>query len=123
MGCDIHLWVETQYDREPNKWTAFGNNDLFDARHYELFARLADVRGHHDDGDIAGGRGLPNYMSKEVSNDAARWGLDGHSYTWMTLEEAEQAAGVNDEFDAFVAWLKARQAPWESTRLVFWFDN
>jgi hypothetical protein len=52
-------------------------------RNYSLFADLASVRGH--------GReplGLPDDASDLALMMADSWGEDGHSHTWITMDEA-----------------------------------
>lgn len=65
-------------------------------RNYDLFAILADVRNDRgfagvDTGDgfvpIAMPRGIPEDASAYFKKQAKRWGEDGHSHSYITLEE------------------------------------
>jgi hypothetical protein len=103
MGCDIHLFVEKKTDAgwiniespdtEQYKWGWAG------WRNYNAFAILADVRNGHgfagsDTGDalvpISMPRGLPRDMSEEASDDREMWGQDGHSGSWLYLQELRE---------------------------------
>lgn len=110
MGCDIHLAVEVRdgsgWQRaepfEPNPYARFVDEPAevrqrwYHDRNYRLFAMLADVRNGRgtagvDTGDrlipIDEPRGLPDDVSKEVYEDSAKWGVDGHSHSHFTLAE------------------------------------
>lgn len=113
MGCDIHFYVERLENGKwvsADKWTpneyAGGEGepetevkyeDCFcSERNYNLFAILADVRNGSgfagcDTGDgfvpISKPRGLPDDVSEQVNADATRWDGDGHSHSWLTVEE------------------------------------
>lgn len=104
MGADIHLYVEK---KENGKWISVdtwyeeedfkhSDNPFYDDRNYDLFAILADVHngrgfGGCDTGDgftpISMPRGLPADVSAEVGQVSAQWDSDGHSHSWLTLEE------------------------------------
>ena len=107
MGCDIHFYVEKNVDGKwisADKWIVDKYMDkkveqeLYDGRNYSLFAILADVRNGYGfagckTGEgfkpISSPRGLPVDMSQEVGNRAEMWGLDGHSHSWLTVEELD----------------------------------
>lgn len=107
MGCDIHLFVEVRKD---GKWTSadkwsneYGDrvsvaykDRFYSGRNYDLFGILADVRNGHgfagvDTGDgfvpICEPKGLPSDVTKEVSDESASWGADGHSHSYFTVQE------------------------------------
>jgi hypothetical protein len=52
-------------------------------RNYELFAALAGVRG-----DGPEPRGIPDDVSVLALHMIEGWGEDGHSHTWMLMDEA-----------------------------------
>lgn len=117
MGCDIHMNIEIKNkdgkwerynwedeyivgkydDGEPKyDWGEIFKNPLDINRNYDLFAILANVRNGYgfagcDTGDgfvpISLPRGLPRDVSDEVKAKSDRWGVDGHSHTFLTLEE------------------------------------
>lgn len=116
MGCDIHCFVEKKdlktgkwekitgfksdfYDKDSDYFSTdrFKNGDsILDARNYNEFAILANVRngfgfGGCDTGDpikpISMPKGLPDDISEEVKLKAEEWGSDGHSHSWLTIKE------------------------------------
>lgn len=119
MGCDIHLAVEVRdgsgWQRaepfEPNPYARFVDEPAevrqrwYHDRNYRLFAMLADVRNGRgtagvDTGDrlipIDEPRGLPDDVSKEVYEDSAKWGVDGHSHSHFTLAEVARRGLVGN---------------------------
>lgn len=113
MGCDIHLFVErvengkwVSADRwTPNRYAGEeGEPDIrieyedrfYTGRNYDLFGILADVRNGSgfagcDTGDgfvpISEPRGIPDDVSPEVAAESSRWGEDGHSHSWLSVQE------------------------------------
>jgi len=115
MGCDIHSFVEVKnasgkwekatgfksdhYDKDSDYFSQeeFRNGDcVLDARNYNEFAILANVRNGYgfagvDTGDalkpISMPKGLPEDVSKEVKFESDEWGCDGHSHSWLTARE------------------------------------
>lgn len=113
MGCDIHWnvevrrdgsWVEMQLPEVQDyiDWFTYWNNVpgwYYKGRHYELFAILANVRNGYgfagcDMGDpitpISMPKGLPDDVTETVKAESERWGVDGHSHTWLTLRELQE---------------------------------
>jgi len=123
MGCDIHMHVERGNAERSIEWRYVMDHDQ--NRNYCLFARLADVRNQCEPPEqpIAKPRGLPEDLTPAVRDDAEGWAVDGHSHSWLTLDEAEQARGVNPQFDALLDYLRAVLWGPYTARLVFWFDN
>lgn len=132
MGCDIHGWVEKKVGE---KWIGIApfKNEARD-RNYERFGKLANVR---TDGPEP--KGLPLDISDSAGYEAEGWGVDGHSHSWLPLEEAAkiwlETQWVPDDENA-----KRRHRDWvskypyseffnvesedvSSYRVVFWFDN
>jgi hypothetical protein len=145
MGCDIHGWVEVnKYPMIGSEyWYSLVNVDHWE-RNYLVFARMFNVRNDFEDykiTSIAGDRGLPktsDYAEEEPTPrdlDAKYWEGDGHSYSWISLEEirdslsriTEKRGGYSD----FSVWLKlfqimevlASMYGVKNVRLVVWFDN
>lgn len=62
------------------------------SRNYDWFSVLANVRnGFYEDRrefePIDEPRGLPNDVSVETQRQSEHWGIDGHSHSWLTLQE------------------------------------
>lgn len=106
MGCDIHLYTESKrtvngvekwvncdywkknpyhgldnYEKEYDLVSAYSN------RNYTLFGILAGVRNGYGNIVISEPKGLPEDVSEEVKKEFDRWGSDGHSHSYFTLEE------------------------------------
>ncbi len=130
MGCDIHGWVEKK-DPKSGRWVAY--KPLKDrTRNYHRFGLLAGVRG--DGGNAIG---VPENASDTVRMHIDEDGSDGHSHSYMDLQEAYgifkdtsgkpdysfwQAFDIDDE--PKVCGECRRPLPVEENwRLVFWFDN
>lgn len=109
MGCDIHLYAEVKVD---GKWASRENwcreyddqdadnvpykDRLYTKRSYDTFAILADVRNGRGFAGIVTGegfnpisapRGLPPDVSPQVKAQSNSWDGDGHSHSWLTLNE------------------------------------
>lgn len=100
MGCDIHAMVEAKYryqHAEMWSWQSCGRVKIW--RDYKLFAKIANVRNYDNAAFIAEHRlaGLdPEEFNDEVcSEDFHLWskdyGVDGHSHSWVTLDELQTA--------------------------------
>lgn len=114
MGCDIHLriqvqngeaWEDVPYKTEPwqprdtddaygqQQWRLFDERhgeplpDAFDARNYNLFGMLADVR-NGTWGDEWPVLKPPSGLPDGIDIEAEPW-LGDHSFTTLTLEELE----------------------------------
>ena len=105
MGCDIHsfaevwkngVWVKVGDVFPLDNWEKgfykkdFNDEPIID-RHYGLFGWLADVRNYSRLPPISQPRGLPTNLSLAVLHESATWGLDGHSYSWLSLAELLEA--------------------------------
>jgi hypothetical protein len=100
MGCDIHMFVEHReksgkpwknvYKKEVRKIGPDYSYDVnyygYGDRNYDLFGILAGVRSYECE-PIAKRRGLPKDVSEEIKKESDRWDSDGHSHTYLTLEE------------------------------------
>jgi hypothetical protein len=97
MGCDIHGFIEV---KQKDRWVCKKKHNLKLHRDYYLFTLLADVRNYSkieyeqklyprkclfDEF-----RGLPSDVSNFVEKESNNWGCDGHSHSFITLEEFEK---------------------------------
>lgn len=146
MGCDIHFYVEVRIAPDQQWVTAdawqpddidgspevASHHAFYTARNYSLFALLAGVRG--DEKPIAAPRGIPDDACPEYKAAAKNYGSDGHSHSWLTLEELEAHEGrlsrASEDFHVTrermwqAAWnLVARGNPAQNVRCCFFFDN
>lgn len=109
MGCDIHIYTEkfVEYqiaDVEPfwhccdrfrlNEWRKIDKHEpkwyvdeIYKGRDYTLFAALAGVRNDGSTEVISEPRGLPKDVSKIIKRESDRWGVDGHSHSWLLASE------------------------------------
>jgi hypothetical protein len=165
MGCDIHCYTEVRkyryddkerkhgvwinadkwsvnpgyylYDEE-KKWHVDIDDSVLWARHYALFAVLADVRNYWNIKPISQPKGLPDDVSPEVAAEADYWGTDGHSHSWLTLRELEalplshyvpddMPLALLEDWNRLLDELRQRAKEFsvssDDIRIVFWFDN
>lgn len=112
MGCDIHLFAEKRVKGKwvtADTWEVYEDDDdtpkrkivpyqksFYHGRNYNLFAMLADVRNGRGFAGVKTGagfnpicepRGLPDDVTPEVGMEAASWAGDGHSHSWLTVQE------------------------------------
>lgn len=122
MGCDIHVFVEK---RVKDRWVMVHEAVEAENRNYERFAQLAGVRGSGPKP-----KGLPLDISDSTNLQADRWGVDGHSHSWLYLPEAMQIwqrteynqNSFNYKYPYYYFGLD-EVADAEEYRIVFWFDN
>lgn len=84
MGCDIHARIEKKAD---GRWLDIPSANAFDCRSYGIFGFLADVRNYSDVPPIAVPRGIPPDASKDVKADSDGWDTDGHTHSWLSMDE------------------------------------
>ena len=123
------------------EWRHYSTPDVY--RNYDLFAKMAGVRGSVE--PIANPRGLPNDIDPITAIDYERWRGDAHSMSYLSAEELGQVQAWWKENryegasyspfgylfgNAFDAWVKypqdvdeLRSRGIEDVRAVFWFDN
>lgn len=160
MGCDIHIYAETELpDGTWHLWKSYGaaNTKCFSntlppgigslfyrvrSRDYGFFAALANVRGPG-----MRPKGLPPDVSAVVKREAERWGVDGHSHSWLNAEDfcklfvehkltdAERAEWAKQRVSQSSQWwgaprilyeyldIDCDETPIDNIRFVFWFDN
>lgn len=134
MGADIHLftevkrninkverWVNSDY-WEINPYYRYGDEEdkkhesqlnhvsIYRGRNYELFGILADVRGVGNP-VISEPKGLPEDVSDVVKEESDRWGIDGHSHSYLTLRELVEYLEKNPKvrYDGYVSQESAKK--------------
>lgn len=121
MGCDIHMYVEYKKDipvkgsdRRETKWISgdyFKPNPYYDLwdeeeqkermelygnRNYSLFTTLAGVRDYSNKTiPVSEPKGLPDDCCEYVKQQCERWGIDGHTHSWLTLKELKVYQATN----------------------------
>jgi len=146
MGCDIHLFAEKKVN---NKWITIEKwekdedykeelciphekNFYTDGRNYNLFCALAGVRKSHFENDppqVSPEKGVPSDCCEEIQNKIEAWRSDGHTHSWLTLEELEnfdwsEYGDTCDEFlQEVLPKMKAENTEPQDVRIVFFFYN
>lgn len=102
MGCDIHMFTEMKVNEEWVNIDYFIRNNNYGKadyepeyemipivyrRHYALFAMLANVRNDSNNEYISNPKGLPVDCCKYISDNSKSLESDGHSHSYLTLEE------------------------------------
>lgn len=82
MGCDIYCFTEK---KKKGEYVCLGK--VFNSRNYSLFGFLANIRNYSKVPPLDKPRGLPQDVSSEVLSEAEKIGSDGHSYSYLTLNE------------------------------------
>lgn len=112
MGCDIHMYVEYKKEfksENDSKWVSgdyFKVNpykdifddessmeklELFGHRNYALFSTLAGVRDYSEQiTPVSEPKGIPSDCCKYIKSEYDRWGIDGHTHSWLTLKELKK---------------------------------
>lgn len=132
MGCDIHLHVEILRN---GRWLHWSIPRV--ERSYQLFERMAGVRGDRDRA-IAEPRGFPERgVSEPTSLDFATMVGDAHSTSWLNSREIVILEKEFPHFDKEIGYLfgngvtgfingddsEYRALGVTDVRIVFWFDN
>lgn len=133
MGCDIHVHIEVKNN---DKWEHYSLPHI--ERHYELFAKMADVRNFNGIKPISEPKGLPDDLSIVTQIDVDRWGEDAHSHSWFGPEELVKLRDwygsdmeMTKEFgyvfgsylSDFIEYRGEYPKEVQDLRIVFWFDN
>lgn len=152
MGCDIHCYREklidgawvSQQPMEPGEVWNDETREYEDGplvavktyvpRNYGLFGLLSKgVRTKWDESFEA--KGVPDDMSATLQAQDVSWKDDGHSHSWLTLEEIKTKqlilmvssdVDAHDAGQALASFVKTIFDPSDdpaTTRVVFWFDN
>jgi hypothetical protein len=140
MGCDIHAMIEAKYRYKyaTDMWSWQGCGRIHISRNYTMFAALANVRNANANGEP---RAEPiseprldyskltdvnrdhddEYVSEDFYLWAKDYGQDGHSHSWVTLDELQTA---DPDLAARCRLIVlAHGLSTEDARLVFFFDN
>lgn len=135
MGCDVHIHAEVKIDGE---WEHYDQPRM--DRNYEAFEKLAGVRGNIEN-SMFPVRGLPRDASAVTKFDRARWGIDGHTHSWISSEEIFQFSEwwratypdnqwpewedylFGNSYSGFIRYPEDRPKGLQDVRFVFWFDN
>jgi hypothetical protein len=139
VGCDIHGYYE--YFKN-GKWHPTRTMGMACDRNYRTFSVLANVRNYHDQIiPIDDPRGLPDDVTKSVLKDSDRWDVDGHSHSYLYLQELldydiKQSWGgvqvryveyewslnpIKEYIDDMQKLVEKKKC--DNVRMVFWFDN
>lgn len=154
MGCDIHVVLEEKYNGEwvgvhacPYILRVTKNDDRGEyvgwqakARNYDLFARLAGVRG-----EGPAPLGLPEDASALAKMEARKWGGDGHSHSYCSVREFTQKEMQTRQSEYITQAIRKKfltgddgvrrramelfgieediDGDLDRFRVVFWFDN
>ena len=107
MGCDIHVFVETQ--AENGEWVTLGevhrtwDNDkptgLASSRNYERFAALAGVRDYNNTDKEP--KGFPDDAGQTTRYHYGEW--EGDEYSWGTETYEFEGDIVASDGD-FIQW-------------------
>ena len=161
MGTDIHAHAE--FRNNAGQWQKIQEYDPFEGRNYNAFSLFAGVRFRNDfhgryvsvydeffwaemcvtPHPIAQPRGLPEDVSPSVKAESDSWGPDGHSHSWLSVDELtsydydKPLRDRNIEFvpedfvnctikEALKEYYFSELTRLEDSgaeRIVFWFDN
>lgn len=135
MGCDIHVHAEVKIG---GAWHHYATLDI--ARDYDLFSKMAGVRGSLP--PIVEPRGVPDDLSIITRLDWERGRSDWHNPSWLTTAEVGEIQGWHQQqhpgnwqivrewgylfgnnWGGFGKYPKDYPPEIEDARLVFWFDN
>ena len=124
MGCDIHLYKEKLVDGRwmtADEWVSeeYGDGESttkllyvpyekrFTERNYQLFGLLSDgVRSSHPFSFEP--RGVPNDVSPEVLDMIEHWDCDGHSHSYLGLQELKDMLVRLDHLTITINGMKHR---------------
>lgn len=117
MGCDIHLYKEKkingQWVSADEGWNDEYNDgyedvpydNRFTDRDYDLFGFLCKgVRREFDYSLIE--KGMPEDCSEKVKALAKHWDCDGHSHSYLTLNELKEAWRMLESLKTPVSGMK-----------------
>ena len=144
MGCDIHMFTEAlrSVNDKPtwvnvdnwrvNPYYKEGNEDgerpydvqeLHGRRNYTLFTVLAGVRSDDDDNKpVADPRGFPEDASPQTTAEYKRWEGDGHTHSWLTLQELidHQAKNPTITYTGMLTPEQAKELDENGTEPEYW---
>ena len=77
-------------------------------------------------------KGAPNNLSVDVEHEVKQWGKDGHSHSWLSIDDLwkvrEKYMELNEGkpyryLDAVLAMMTEQEDEHNTPRLIFFFDN
>ena len=95
MGCDIHFHSEV---KRKGVWQHHSEAKI--ERNYALFAKMANVRNGTKTPitPISKPRGLPEDATELTRLHSEKYGVDGHSHSWLNAKEiSELHKWIRDE--------------------------
>lgn len=125
MGCDIHGGIEWRSNPDASWFTHCILKGM--GRDYELFGKLAGVRGG---GCLVEPRGFPDDASPYIKDEWRECG--DHTPSWLSPQEFDEAffacavpAGNTADYRAVMKTLHALadEVGGSNVRFVFWFDS
>ena len=135
MGCDIHCYVEKRGE-DFGIWEEVVGFDVgLSHRNYGTFTILAGVRNYGGFTPISLPKGLPLDVSPSVKKESDEMDLDGHSHSYLSVQEIERASSSYDLSSLNMWSVQLFEAPLrklkdlcvteqlDDVRIVFWFDN
>ena len=132
MGCDGHFYIEVVEKfaggHTTNKeYVMCVAERVWFGRNYILFGLMAGVRGGRT---LFEPKGLPENMSSDVARASKEWGSDGHSHSWLSIDELWKVKEEYEEeekrhvyLDAILAMMMELETENCIPRLCFFFDN
>lgn len=104
MGCDIHCYAEMKLQGKYQmirtlpivESKEYQKKQVFSQRDYPLFAFLNDVRNQFyiREPEFCWGNELPEDISPRIRKEINHWGIDGHSHSYITLQQALDVKGT-----------------------------
>lgn len=145
MGCDIHMYCEVRERAEGATWEPMikavfpddyyrpekpigeyntsHTHHPYKLRNYRLFENLCGVRSRGLYSAVSPSRGLPLDVTPEWEAQSRRWGDDGHSHSWLSLEECRSLSKDHDWWWKNTMPVLEALGKYSDVRVVFWFDN
>lgn len=139
MGCDIHAHMEVKIN---NEWYHYSVLQI--PRNYELFERMAGVRGDVENA-IFPPRGMPDDSTVVTQLACDFLNVDGHSHSWVSSEEFKEIYTFHknlcpnhqwflldhkvygylfgNSFEHFHEYRNNYPQELQDFRMIFWFDN
>jgi hypothetical protein len=117
---DHPLFVRTFSIPNADDWSSDGIVRISN-RDYRFFGVVAGVRA-----PIKGAfkpRGYPDDVSPEVLAEIKRYGDDGHTHSWLGVQEMLDSDVMKENCPYQLSYLRDYIPDPKNTRMVFYFDN
>ncbi len=120
MGCDIHLHSEVKIK---GKWHHHSEQKV--SRSYPLFSKMANVRNDYGITPISEPKGVPEDATDLTKLHIERYGVDGHSHSWLSgkeISELHKFIGSKDNPD----WFSGRYGDclmWSHNNMPYFMGN